>query len=138
MLLTNRDLITFKLIESMKYLGSVVLALLVSVAMGQSSSKLRGPAAKNYKAWKDNSLKGSKVNLASASDKYEKGANAKNNHSVTQSVAYTVIPVTNVKRAKGANAKNRRFVSTEVAPVPVKSEAREEEIENSDSIIQRK
>lgn len=122
----------------MKYIGTVVLALLVSVAMGQKSN-LKGPAAKNYKVWKDTSLTGTNVNLASASDKYEEGANAKNTHAITESVEMTVVPNTNAKRAKGANAKNRRAVALRrTIEKPVAAPAKQEQNESGDSIIQRK
>lgn len=124
----------------MKYLGTLTLALLVTVAMGQNGNNLTGPAAKNYKAYKDTNLKGSQINLASTSAKYEEGAKAKNNHVVAQATEVTVVPRVNAKRAKGANAKNRRFVKASKATIatPSKVNDKVQKTENNENIIQRR
>jgi len=92
----------------MKYLIGMLIALFVTIGSveAQVPKGLKGPAAKNYKPWKDKNKEAS-VNVVSISSKKElKGPEAKNHKPWKDDNASTSKIIVAKNNLKGPAAKN--------------------------------
>lgn len=89
-----------------------LIILFVSVGYGQAKNDLKGPAAKNYKPWKDKNKSHATLVTFDKSDKKLMGPEAKNHKPWENNEHYESVTLVstsnNKKKLKGPEAKNHK------------------------------
>lgn len=91
-----------------------VSMIFASFSFAQKKNDLRGPQAKNYKLWKDNSEKS--VAVSKVTSKRLTGPQAKNKrlrHKSQESAQYTAVTSSNRPKLTGPKAKNWKLMQSD-------------------------